>query len=56
MLKGGGKMKLVKFYLSRNWLAWKEGNYTLDLRFRGTKEELLQKIKEEIEKELKNDA
>lgn len=50
------EIELTKFYLSRNWLGWREGTHTLEIRFRGSKAELLQKIKEELEKELKKDA
>jgi hypothetical protein len=44
-------MKLIRFHISRNFFAWKEGIYTLDIQYRGTKEDLMKKVKEEIEKD-----
>jgi len=45
-------MKLVKSYTSRNILGWKEGTHTLELTFRGTKKELMQKLKDELQEDL----
>lgn len=44
-------MKLINFYLSRNILGWKEGTHTLEVKYRGSREELMQKIKELIEEQ-----
>jgi hypothetical protein len=49
-------MRLVRHSITRNWFAWKEGICTLDIQFRGTKEELMLKLKEEIEKDLAKNA
>ena len=55
---GGGnkKMRLVHHELSRNFLGWKEGTHTLEIQFRGTRDELLKKLKEEIELDLIKNA
>lgn len=46
-------MRLIIHRLTRNILGWKEGTHTLTLEFRGTKEELMELLKEELEKDLK---
>jgi hypothetical protein len=53
---GDKKMKMTYHNLSRNILNWNNGTHTLEIRYRGTREELLQKRKGEIEKELTKDA
>lgn len=45
-------MKMTYHNLSRNILNWNNGTHTLEIRYRGTKEELMQKLKEELEKDL----
>jgi len=49
-------MKYIYHTLSRNWLAWREGTHTLSITYRGSKIELLEKLKEELEKELSKNA
>ena len=49
-------MRLVNHYITRNWLAWREGTHTLEIRFRGTKDELMRKLKEELEQDLVKNA
>lgn len=44
-------MKMIYHELTRNIWNWNNGTYTLILKYRGTREELLKKLKEEIEKE-----
>lgn len=47
-------MRMIRHYLSRNILSWKEGTHTLQVTFRGSKEELMKKLKEELEQDLAN--
>lgn len=56
MLKVVIKTELIHQRLSRNWLGWREGTHTLEITFRGSKTELMQKLKEELEKEIKKVA
>ena len=46
------KMRVTYFQITRNFLSWKEGIYTLEIKFRGTKNELLQKLENELEQDL----
>lgn len=49
-------MRLVYHSTSRNIFNWGHGTHTLEITYRGTKEELIQKLKEELEKELSKNA
>lgn len=49
-------MRMVHHRLTKNILGWKEGTHTLEVEYRGTKEELLEKLKREIEEDLDKHA
>lgn len=47
-------MKLTHHRITRNFFAWREGTYTLDVEFRGSKEDLQKRLKELLEEDLKS--
>ena len=48
-------MKFTHHEIRRNILNWNNGSYNMILEFRGSKEELLEKLKIEIALELDRD-